>query len=297
LASGLILSIAVNGMLILYCANLLFLSPLAYDRLSELTHLEREDTRLKAQRASLEKTQRGLIQQKEQLLQHYKETESVGKKLSAYKEKLAADAIEVKNAEATAEQLMTRLADAQGNTIATKQRLKEEKDKLEKARKELDVVLAEQKRLQHQENVIKRSQQEDALVKVRPLASPPPAAIADDRLPAGLTRRTTRGGEGRRWRRTGRTSARGSAPSFAAPAPASSSADPSPHPFPRPQRRRIAPPPPPHRALCRYRRPPLLHGNRGASRLPLGPAQLRMQIFSGPGPALPASGQTGEGLL
>ncbi len=162
-------------MLILYCANLLFLSPLAYDRLSELTHLEREDTRLKAQRASLEATQRGLIQQKEQLLQHYKETENVGKKLSAYKEKLAADAIEVKNAEATAENLMTRLADAQGNTIATKQRLKEEKDKLEKARKELDLVLAEQKRLKHQESVIKRSQEEDALVKVRSLI---PTAIA-----------------------------------------------------------------------------------------------------------------------
>lgn len=153
-------------MLILYCANLLFMSPLAYDRMREITHLEREDARLKSQRTALEATQRGLIQQKEQLLQHYKETENVGKKLTAYKEKLAADAIEVKDAESTAENLMARLASAQGNTIATKQRLKEEKAKLEKARKELDVVLAEQKRLKKQEAVIKRSQQEDALVKV-----------------------------------------------------------------------------------------------------------------------------------
>ena len=166
LASALILSITVNGMLILYCANLLFMSPLAYDRMREITHLEREDARLKSQRTALEATQRGLIQQKEQLLQHYKETENVGKKLTAYKEKLAADAIEVKDAESTAENLMARLASAQGNTIATKQRLKEEKAKLEKARKELDVVLAEQKRLKKQEAVIKRSQQEDALVKV-----------------------------------------------------------------------------------------------------------------------------------
>jgi hypothetical protein len=32
------------------------------------------------------------MQQKEQLLQHYKETESVGKKLESYKEKLRVDA-------------------------------------------------------------------------------------------------------------------------------------------------------------------------------------------------------------
>jgi hypothetical protein len=153
-------------MLILYCANLLFMSPLAYDRLQEITHLERQDARLKLQRAALETTQQSLIQQKEQLLKHYKETETVGKKLTAYKEKLAADAIEVKNAEAAAEDLMTRLANAQGNTIATKERLKEEKNKLVKARQELDTVLAEQKRLKKQETIIKRSQQEDALVRV-----------------------------------------------------------------------------------------------------------------------------------
>ena len=153
-------------MLILYCANLLFMTPLAFDRLQEISHLEREDARLKLQRSALEATQKGLIQQKEQLLQHYKETESVGKKLAAYKEKLAADAIEVKDAEATAEKLITRLASAQANTIATKDRLKDEKKKLEMARKELDAVLAEQKRLKKQEAIIKRSQQEDALVKV-----------------------------------------------------------------------------------------------------------------------------------
>mmetsp|Transcript_79662 Transcript_79662/g.213380 ORF Transcript_79662/g.213380 Transcript_79662/m.213380 type:complete len:219 (+) Transcript_79662:44-700(+) len=165
LAGGLLISVILNGMLILYCARLLSFSPIARDRIQQLTSLEREDAKLRAQKASLEITQKSLIEQKEQLLKHYRETEQVGKKLAAYKEKLAADAVEVKNAESNAEQLMSRLANAQGNTIATKLRLKEEKKKLQQARQELDRVLAAEKKLKQQEALIQRSQREDELVK------------------------------------------------------------------------------------------------------------------------------------
>ena len=63
-----------------------------YDRGQELAYLQMKDRELSAQKTSLERTTQGLMQQKEQLLQHYKETESVGKKLETYKEKLRVDA-------------------------------------------------------------------------------------------------------------------------------------------------------------------------------------------------------------
>jgi len=63
-----------------------------YDRGQELAYLQMKDRELSAQKNSLERTTQGLMQQKEQLLQHYKETESVGKKLETYKEKLRVDA-------------------------------------------------------------------------------------------------------------------------------------------------------------------------------------------------------------
>ena len=160
------LSVALNGMLILYCANLLFLSPLAYDRVQQLAYLEREDAKLKSQRSALEATTRSLVAQKNELLKHYKETEDVGKKLEQYKEKLAVDAVEVKNAESTAEDLIHRLAKAQGASMATKQRLKDEKEKLAKAKEELDKVLAEEAKLKATEKRMKRSQEEDNLIRV-----------------------------------------------------------------------------------------------------------------------------------
>lgn len=85
-------SVCLNAMLVLYCVNLQFMKPLAYDRGQELAYLQMKDRELSAQKESLERTTQGLMQQKEQLLQHYKETESVGKKLETYKEKLRVDA-------------------------------------------------------------------------------------------------------------------------------------------------------------------------------------------------------------
>jgi hypothetical protein len=85
-------SVCLNAMLVLYCVNMQFMKPLAYDRGQELAYLQMKDRELSAQKASLERTTQGLMQQKEQLLQHYKETESVGKKLETYKEKLRVDA-------------------------------------------------------------------------------------------------------------------------------------------------------------------------------------------------------------
>ena len=111
-----------------------------------------------AQKASLERTTEGLMQQKEQLLQHYKETESVGRKLEIYKEKLRADAQEVKDAEAAAEVLMQRLATAQGKTISAQQQLSDEKAKLATAKKEIDKVRADEKAL-------KRDEKTDKLVR------------------------------------------------------------------------------------------------------------------------------------
>merc|ERR1712216_297929 len=106
----------------------------------------------------LERTTEGLMQQKEQLLQHYKETESVGRKLEIYKEKLRADAQEVKDAEAAAEVLMQRLATAQGKTISAQQQLSDEKAKLATAKKEIDKVRADEKAL-------KRDEKTDKLVR------------------------------------------------------------------------------------------------------------------------------------
>lgn len=85
-------SVCLNAMLVLYCVNMQFMKPLAYDRGQELAYLQMKDRELSAQKESLERTTQGLMQQKEQLLQHYKETESVGKKLETYKEKLRVDA-------------------------------------------------------------------------------------------------------------------------------------------------------------------------------------------------------------
>jgi hypothetical protein len=85
-------SVCLNAMLVLYCVNSRFMKPLAYDRGQELAYLQMKDRELTAQKESLERTTQGLMQQKEQLLQHYKETESVGKKLETYKEKLRVDA-------------------------------------------------------------------------------------------------------------------------------------------------------------------------------------------------------------
>jgi len=151
-------SVCLNAMLVLYCVNSRFMKPLAYDRGQELAYLQMKDRELTAQKESLERTTQGLMQQKEQLLQHYKETESVGKKLETYKEKLRVDAQEVKDAEAAAEVLMQRLATAQGKTISTQQRLLEEKKKLEKAKKELQDIENQQKEL-------KRSEKTDKLVR------------------------------------------------------------------------------------------------------------------------------------
>lgn len=148
-------SVCLNAMLVLYCVNMQFMKPLAYDRGQELAYLQMKDRQLTAQKASLERTTEGLMQQKEQLLQHYKETESVGKKLESYKEKLRVDAQEVKDAEAAAEVLMQRLATAQGKTISTQQRLADEKKKLEKAKKELKEIEGEQKQLQRDEKTDK----------------------------------------------------------------------------------------------------------------------------------------------
>ena len=61
------------------------------DAVREL-YLQMKDRELTAQKESLERTTQGLMQQKEQLLAHYKETESVGQKLETYKEKLRVDA-------------------------------------------------------------------------------------------------------------------------------------------------------------------------------------------------------------
>ena len=85
-------SVCLNAMLVLYCVNLQFMKPLAYDRGQELAYLQMKDRQLTQQKLSLERTTEGLMQQKEQLLQHYKETETVGKKLESYKEKLRVDA-------------------------------------------------------------------------------------------------------------------------------------------------------------------------------------------------------------
>ena len=85
-------SVCLNAMLVLYCVNMHFMKPLAYDRGQELAYLQMKDRELTAQKESLERTTQGLMQQKEQLLQHYKETESVGRKLETYKEKLRVDA-------------------------------------------------------------------------------------------------------------------------------------------------------------------------------------------------------------
>jgi chromosome segregation ATPase len=145
-------------MLVLYCVNLQFMKPLAYDRGQELAYLQMKDRELMAQKASLERTTEGLMQQKEQLLQHYKETESVGRKLEIYKEKLRADAQEVKDAEAAAEVLMQRLATAQGKTISAQQQLSDEKAKLATAKKEIDKVRADEKAL-------KRDEKTDKLVR------------------------------------------------------------------------------------------------------------------------------------
>jgi len=151
-------SICLNAMLVLYCVNLQFMKPLAYDRGQELAYLQMKDRELMAQKASLERTTEGLMQQKEQLLQHYKETESVGRKLEIYKEKLRADAQEVKDAEAAAEVLMQRLATAQGKTISAQQQLSDEKAKLATAKKEIDKVRADEKAL-------KRDEKTDKLVR------------------------------------------------------------------------------------------------------------------------------------
>ena len=151
-------SICLNAILALYCINLRFMEPLAYDRGQELAMLQRKDQQLLAQRAALEKTTKSLIEQKNQLLQHYKETEHVGKKLEAYKDKLKKDAEEVKNAEEAAEILMQRLAKAQGDTVAAQSKLKAEKQKLESAKKELGKV-------EEQEKQLKRSQKTDRLVR------------------------------------------------------------------------------------------------------------------------------------
>ena len=85
-------SVCLNAMLALYCVNMQFMKPLAYDRGQELAYLQMKDRELTAQKESLERTTQGLMQQKEQLLAHYKETESVGQKLETYKEKLRVDA-------------------------------------------------------------------------------------------------------------------------------------------------------------------------------------------------------------
>ena len=85
-------SVCLNAMLVLYCANMQFMKPLAYDRGQELAYLQMKDRELTAQKISLERTTQGLMEQKAQLLQHYKETETVGKKLETYKEKLRVDA-------------------------------------------------------------------------------------------------------------------------------------------------------------------------------------------------------------
>ena len=85
-------SVCLNAMLVLYCANMQFMKPLAYDRGQELAYLQMKDRELTAQKLSLERTTQGLMEQKAQLLQHYKETETVGKKLETYKEKLRVDA-------------------------------------------------------------------------------------------------------------------------------------------------------------------------------------------------------------
>lgn len=151
-------SLCLNAVLIIYCANLSFMSPLAHDRQAEIAALKAQDQMLQSQKSALEKTTKGLQEQKEQLLKHYSETEHVGKKLEKYKEKLRADAEEVKDAEAAAELLMQRLATAQGNTLATKDQLAAEKEKLEKAKKEL-------KGVEHEEKVLKRSEKTDRLVK------------------------------------------------------------------------------------------------------------------------------------
>eukprot|EP00960_Hanusia_phi_P000005 142-Hanusia_phi.AAC.1 len=134
------------------------MEPLAYDRGQELAMLQRKDKQLLAQRAALEKTTHSLIEQKNELLQHYKETEHVGMKLQAYKDKLKKDAEEVKNAEEAAEILMQRLAKAQGDTIAAQTKLQAEKQKLETAKKELGKV-------EEQEKQLKRTQRTDRLVR------------------------------------------------------------------------------------------------------------------------------------
>jgi len=61
-----------------------------------------KDRELTAQKLSLERTTQG---QKAQLLQHYKETETVGKKLETYKEKLRVDAQVEEQAPSTTAQL------------------------------------------------------------------------------------------------------------------------------------------------------------------------------------------------
>lgn len=84
-------SLCLNAVLIIYCANLSFMSPLAHDRQAEIAALKAQDQMLQSQKSALEKTTKGLQEQKEQLLKHYSETEHVGKKLEKYKEKLRAD--------------------------------------------------------------------------------------------------------------------------------------------------------------------------------------------------------------
>lgn len=152
------ISVVLNAVLILYCANSAFMRPLEYDREKELGVLEQEDRALKAQTSRLEATTRNLEAQKKQLQKHYKETEDVGKKLEVYKAKLGEDAVEVKNAEGAAEILMQRLAKAQGTTIAAKSSLKREKERLEQAKTELAKVEQEMA-------TIKRNAKTDALVR------------------------------------------------------------------------------------------------------------------------------------
>jgi hypothetical protein len=156
--AALMASIVLNAVLLLYCANLQFMRPLEYDREAELGQLEKQDAQLRAQTLRLERTTENLEKQKNQLQKHYQETEDVGKKLSVYKAKLAADAVEVSNAESAAEVLMQRLAKAQGTTIAAKQQLEKEK-------KSLEAVKAELKKVRQQEKEIKRNEKTDALVR------------------------------------------------------------------------------------------------------------------------------------
>ena len=148
-------SVCLNAMLALYIVNFHFMKPLSYDRSQQLAYLQMKDRELMAQKASLERTTEGLMEQKEQLIQHYKETESVGKKLESYKAKLRVDAQEVKDAEAAAEVLMQRLAAAQGKTISAQQQLSDEKAKLEKAKRRIKEVQSEQKKLERDEKTDK----------------------------------------------------------------------------------------------------------------------------------------------